>query len=475
MKKSIILLALVGLLCLAGCSILPEGSPLLADDEESDAIRHSKAVEEESTESEEEPSEEDEPLEVKPTKAPRVPNEAKFFGELEESWVELPEGGEAEPIMERVLKDKEIEPEEDDEDPETATEPAEAYEPEEGEEEENTQVLQSYLTGEWKAPTTVKRRNLAVMFPNANTINGNPDSDKLQLYGISRASIIYEAPVEGRNTAFMGIFEDYDKLERLGPIANARDYFIYDAMSFDSIYVSWGMARAFTEALINSEEVNDISAPTEGIAKGYEDAFFRDEKIVPEASKDYTGYFDLTILKEAIDKYGYSTEYQETFEQAFLFANDKLATYNDHPSVTKIWPGGKGKNAGGYGNFADMNPHFEYDEEKHLYYRYQYGEPMVDLMNNRKIAVTNVVFKICHGEERTPDQPKMDYLAYWVHGEDECIVFTNGKMIRGKWVKSSDQGADYLYDENGNEIVLNQGKTWVCLIWKEYEQFMTFE
>ena len=86
----------------------------------------------------------------------------------------------------------------------------------------------------------------------------------------------------------------------------------------------------------------------------------------------------MTKLAETIEAKGYQTEYRDSFEQAFLFADDRIATYDNATSITKIWPGGSGMNGGGYGNFADMNPHFEYDEEQHLYYRYQYGEPMVD-------------------------------------------------------------------------------------------------
>jgi len=314
-----------------------------------------------------------------------------------------------------------------------------------------------------------------VMYPNAYRAGGSNTSPRLQQYGLSKASIIYEAPVEGRITALMGIFEDYDGLERLGPVAGSRDYFIYDAMSFDSIYVNWGMARIWTEELINSSRIDNVSAPSAGIANSCEDAFFRDEEIIPDAGKDYTGYLDVTKLQEAIEARGYAQEYRESFEQAFLFANDKLATYDGKKDITQIWPGGSGMNGGGYGNFADMNPHFEYDADRHLYYRYQFGEPMVDSMNNRKISVTNVVIKICHGEERTPNEEKYDFLAFGIHGSGECYVFTNGKVIKGTWEKSSDPGADYLYDQDGNEIVLNQGKTWVCCVWKEYSQYITFE
>ena len=48
--------------------------------------------------------------------------------------------------------------------------------------------MQSYLTGEWKDETIARRRSMAVMIPN--------NKPAMPQYGISRASIIYEAPVE---------------------------------------------------------------------------------------------------------------------------------------------------------------------------------------------------------------------------------------------------------------------------------------
>ena len=93
--------------------------------------------------------------------------------------------------------------------------------------------MQSYLTGEWKDLDVAKRRSMAVMIPN--------NKAALPQYGISQASVIYEAPVEGRITRLMGIFEDYDDLKRIGPVRSARDYYLYEAMAFDSIYVNWDL------------------------------------------------------------------------------------------------------------------------------------------------------------------------------------------------------------------------------------------
>ena len=83
--------------------------------------------------------------------------------------------------------------------------------------------MQSYLTGEWKEEDVVKRRSMAVMIPN--------NKAALPQYGISLASIIYEAPVEGRITRLMAFFEDYDDLVCVGPVRSCIYYYVSEAMA----------------------------------------------------------------------------------------------------------------------------------------------------------------------------------------------------------------------------------------------------
>ena len=46
-----------------------------------------------------------------------------------------------------------------------------------------------------------------------------------------------------------------------------------------------------------------------------------------------------------------------------------------------------------------------------------------------------------------------------------AYYFTEGKVIEGYWLKDeTDDGAYHYYDKDNNEIIFNQGKTWVCLI-----------
>lgn len=321
--------------------------------------------------------------------------------------------------------------------------------------------MQSYLTGEWKDEEVVRRRSLAVMIPN--------NQAGLPQYGISQASIIYEAPVEGRITRLMAFFEDYDNLDHIGPVRSSRDYYVYEAMAYDSIYVNWGLARPFVEELINSDRVDNVSQAVAGINHPAPEAFGWINR--PGYKQEYTGYLFLKGYGEAVERLGYQKEYTDRFVQAFTFANEgHPAEYEDHEDAEKIYPGGSSTNSGGYGN---AKPCFEYNFKDNLYYRSQYGKAQKDEMNGEQLAVSNVVFKICHGEVREPSSK--DYLAFGVHGEGEAYVFTRGKVIKGTWKRNSDYEPNIFYDEDGNEIIFNQGKTWICNIWKEYQEYIAYE
>lgn len=341
--------------------------------------------------------------------------------------------------------------------------------------------MQSYLDGKWKDESVVKRRPLAIMIPN------NPPA--MPQYGLSRASIIYEAPVEGRITRLMGVFEDYDDLKYIGPIRSSRDYYIYEAMALDAIYCNWGLAVPYVSDLINSTRVDNISQANTGIASPYEAAFARrkDRKsggyateftaymwINPASTSDGTDAPDSAVkgYVSGVEAKKYAKTYEESGRfatlgrdpQAYIFADDSIAEYADYPDAKVIQPGGSQSNKGGYGQ---NNATFTYNEEDHLYYRSQYGSEQIDELTGEQIAVTNVIFKVCHGEVRD----NHDYLAFAVHGTGDAYVFTNGKMIKATWKHDSDYDANHYYDEKGNEIVLNQGATWFCNIWEEYSEY----
>lgn len=342
--------------------------------------------------------------------------------------------------------------------------------------------MQSWLTGEWKDEAIANRRNMAIMVPN-NKRGGYKDSSPLmKQMGISYASIIYEAPVEGRITRLMPIFEDYDALDFIGPVRSSRDYYIHEAMAFDSIYVNWGLAIPWVEKLVESEHIDNISTDPV-IDNSYDRAFERNKDMMPGAATEFTGVLNVKKYTEGVEAKGYAKEYRNTFVKAFEFADDGyLATYDDCPDATKVYPGGTQTNSGGYGSHQ---PCFEYNAEDRLYYRSQYGAPHTCGLTGEQLTVTNVIFKVCHGSRKEPDNPKSDYLDFVTDGSGKAYVFTNGKVIEGTWERKGASDPSYgnyfnpnptlYYDMAGNEIVLNQGKTWICCIWDDYEEYISWE
>ena len=322
--------------------------------------------------------------------------------------------------------------------------------------------MQSYLTGEWKDESVVTRRPIAVMIPN--------NSPAMPQYGITRASIIYEAPVEGRITRLMGIFEDFDDLDRIGPIRSSRDYFLYVALGYEAIYCNWGLARPYVEELINRSSVQNISAAVEGIYNPANEAYDRVSR--PGYATEFTGYLMIDGLKKAVDRLEYDWEYDDAHVPPFTFVTEDAKAQDNYPDAedaSMVYPGGKSGNQGGYGAY---NPYFEYHADEGVYYRYQNGKAQIDEIDSSQIKVANVVFQYCHGEVRDDH----DYLAFGVHGEGDAIVFTGGKVIRGTWKRlDGDSSPAKFYDENDEEIIFNQGKTWICNIWKEYGEFVSYE
>ena len=318
----------------------------------------------------------------------------------------------------------------------------------------------SFLTGEPSDPEEVEKRPLAVMLNNRE--EGCPQ------YGIGEASIVYEAPVEGRISRLMGLFEDYGALDRIGYIRSSRDYFVYCALEYDAIYAHFGQATPYVGELLNSDRVDNISGAVAGIDHPATNTFLRtsDRKAPNNVCIDVEG------LKKDIDRFGYSQTYHDTHRAKFAFAADGEEAENAGATEASVlYPGGKENNL--ENGYSLVEARFEYNEEDGKYYRYQYGGPQIDERTGEQLAYDNVIFQYCYGEVRDEN----DYLAFELHGDKgmKVQVFTGGKMTEGTWSRYSDNDPAYYVNAEGDPIELNQGKTWICLIWEKYADDVVIE
>lgn len=289
--------------------------------------------------------------------------------------------------------------------------------------------IPSYLTGEMTDISTANRRPVAVMISN--------DKQAQPHYGINHAGVIYEAPVEGTMNRFMAIFEDYDNLDRIGSVRSSRTYYTFFAREFEAIYAHYGQSVFALPYLKNMDHLDGIEG------KGAV-AFYRTK----DRKAPHNAYASAESIKKAIASLGYSEEYPAGYGGHYLFARpDNPETLEAGIPVVRLKPG-----------YVYNDPWFEYNEEDGLYYRFQYGGPHNG--NEGQLAVKNIIFQYCPvGFYRSTE-----YLDINVHTPGFGYYFTGGRGTAVNWKKDDTYGVTRYYDSDGKEILLNPGKTWVCII-----------
>lgn len=319
--------------------------------------------------------------------------------------------------------------------------------------------IQSYLTGEWVDESIGTRRPIAVSIPNQKSCFPH--------YGIGNASVIYQVPLRDNLTRLFCLFEDFDDLDRIGPTRSIRDYMVYIGLEHDAIICHWGSAY-YANDLLNSDRVDNISQATQGISVPTAIAFDRYDR--PGKNTTDSAYMFVNGLMKGVEQRGYSWDYHDTFSPKFQFAADGVtADYADAPAATKIWPGKEG-------NYNTVGAYFEYDASTGKYAYSEYGSPLIDERTGEQIKVDNIVLQVCYAEERDDH----GYLIMEMHGpvtgDGTMYFFTNGKVVQGTWSRmdGDDKPAKY-YDAEGNELVFNQGKTFICEIWDKWASSITYE
>lgn len=296
----------------------------------------------------------------------------------------------------------------------------------------------SYLTGEWIDKKIAKQRPIALMVENTKMA--------LPQYGLGNADIIYECPVEGGISRLMAIYQDYSGMEKVGNVRSCRHYYAYFAKEFDAVYFHAGASSIAYKGVLAGSFIEDV----DGIKGSDGKYFFR----ASSKKAPHNLYTSSKLMKQAMDEKGFETTYDKEYQGHYQFAKDgkkvKLKNGRDAMKVSLYYQNAK--------------PWFEYNKKDGLYYRFEFGSAQKDGLTDKQLAVKNIIVQYC--DSRIVDDVGRLDITHVASGKG--LFITNGKCIDITWKKNSENDITRYYDENGKEIVLNQGKTWVEIAQSSY-------
>ena len=318
-------------------------------------------------------------------------------------------------------------------------------------------MVRSYFTNEWVDESVNTNRPLAVMYP----INKEAQPQ----YGLSNVAVFYEIMEEGNMSRQMGILENWENLEQIGNIRSIRDYFIYAALEYDPIIIHYGGPELYVKSILTRDDVDNLNGVGGVMGSDY-GAFFR----IPEGStSEHTAFTDGAHVSTAIEKAGFSKEHRDKFEgqSHFTFTGySNPNTLDDYPDAVEA------TDIDMSGCYPVTKSALTYDAEKGVYLKTLYGNPQKDAVTGEQLAFANVVIQRAYREVRDDN----GYLAYQMHDTTRDGYFiTKGKMIHVTWEKTDDYGPTTYYDDKGNEVGFNTGKTMIFVVQESNASFYKFD
>ncbi len=275
--------------------------------------------------------------------------------------------------------------------------------------------------------------------PFAVAINNTPVAVKVQT-GLNKAYMVYEIPTEGSTSRLLAFYKDTDDFT-IGTIRSARHNFIDFALESDAIFVAYGYSH-YAEDELKSGKIDYINGMI------HSKPFWRDN---PEGlASEHTAYTSINNIKD----FAYDTKhYKKESDDA---KNTVLLNYNvadvDLSNMENVMDANEVKVP--YGSVTTV---FKYNPDSKMYTRVVNGTTTKDHKTNEEFTTKNIIV-----ERITYNQASDGY--YWnLHttGNGDGYYITNGKAVPIKWSKSSREAKTKYTYEDGKEIEVSDGRTYI--------------
>ncbi len=307
----------------------------------------------------------------------------------------------------------------------------------------------SETTGEPIDESLKDQRPIAAMVDNEKTA--------LPHYGLAEADVVYElmnSTANDRITRLMAIVKDWGAIEQLGSIRSTRPTNILLMAEWNAILCHDG-GPYYNDQYFQYDWADHLSGVFSRVDNG--------------KAREFTEYIMTGDLEKNIESAGLSATYNE-------YANEDDSHFNFTPWGTEVnldevydktysatditlpfWHNGS---------------RLRYDESTQEYVYYEYDSEHLDAEDNEPLSFKNVILQNCTFSQLD----EHGYLIYnCIDAGQSGWYITNGQAKAITWVKSGETEITRYYDDNGDEIQINTGKTYIGLIPSDTWTSVSFE
>ncbi len=269
-------------------------------------------------------------------------------------------------------------------------------------------------------------------------IDNHPDAHPES--GISKAKIVYEAPVEGGLTRYLAIFDSKQIVDEVGPVRSARAYFLDWLQEYgNGLYLhSGGSPEALR--LIKERKIFDAN---EFFWGSY---YWRSlNRFAP-----HNLYTNSDNWQKIVSQYGNTST---------LFTADKAWKYTRLLGQTM---GEKSELKIPYSDYYSVG--WIYDAKALNYARSINGIKEKD-KDGSEVRTRNILVQITSMQDVANDDKGRQ--AITTIGSGDAIILKKGAVVYGTWKKNFLTDRTRFYDKDGKEAELAPGNTWVEIVPKD--------
>jgi hypothetical protein len=303
---------------------------------------------------------------------------------------------------------------------------------------EETPAVKTYtysLTG-LETTTPIKHNR-----PVALTINNLYPAQKVQS-GVGKADVVFETEAEGGITRLLALYQNPTKdISQIGTVRSVRVVFAELVASMDAVLVHHGIGGYAAERM-SELGTERIEINTNNFGKREQNGL----------SWEHTLYTTGEMLDKALDKTGYG---DGGFEKPWLNFSDEEITPAGNASTSVI-----AKFNGSY------HTYFFYDNENKVYQRGSNNAPLKDYVTGETEDFKNV-FILETTMRYYPDNKMRDIDLSGGNG----YYITNGGYKEITWSKSGDFSPITFKNSNGEELSVNKGNSYICIMNKATSSF----